>query len=83
MNSEKLFQTQFKDYIEIAEYMHIGVDIESFWTEDYAGQTPNSGHELAIYVLWLTVVKLCWHNFMQSVDLMIFCVSIDLLTYPH
>ena len=29
------------------------VDIESFWTEDYAGQTPNSGRELAIYVLQL------------------------------
>ena len=43
MNSEKLFQTQFKDYIEIAEYMHIDVDIESFWTEDYAGQIPNRG----------------------------------------
>ena len=27
------------------------VDIESFWTEGYAGQIPNSGHELAIYVL--------------------------------
>ena len=24
------------------------MDIESFWTEDYAGQIPNSGHELAI-----------------------------------
>ena len=22
------------------------VDIESFWTEGYAGQIPNSGHEL-------------------------------------
>ena len=30
-----------------------GVDIESFWTEGYAGQISNSGHELAIYVLWL------------------------------
>ena len=31
------------------------VDIQSFWTEGYAGQIiPNSGHELAIYVqLWL------------------------------
>ena len=53
MNSEKLFQTQFKDYIEIAEYMHIGVDIESFWTEDYAGQIPNRGLWLAILLLWL------------------------------
>ena len=25
------------------------VDIESFWTEGYAGQTWNSGCELAIY----------------------------------
>ena len=31
--------------------MYVVVDIESFWTEDYAGQTPNSGRELAIYVL--------------------------------
>ena len=23
------------------------VDIESFWMEGYAGQTPNSGHELS------------------------------------
>ena len=53
MNSEKLFQTQFKDYIEIAEYMHIDVDIESFWTEDYAGQIPNRGLWLAILLLWL------------------------------
>ena len=29
------------------------VDMESFWTEGYAGQIPNSGHELAIFVLWL------------------------------
>ena len=29
----------------------LGVDIESFWTEGYAGQIPNNGHELAIYVL--------------------------------
>ena len=27
------------------------VDMESFWMEGYAGQFPNSGHELAIYVL--------------------------------
>ena len=31
--------------------MYASVDIKSFWTEGYAGQTPNSGHELAIYVL--------------------------------
>ena len=31
------------------------VDIKSFWTEGYAGQIPNSGHELAIYVLWLSL----------------------------
>ena len=29
------------------------VDIESFWTEGYAGQIPKGGLELAIYVLWL------------------------------
>ena len=29
------------------------VDIESLWTEGYAGHIPNSGHELAAYVLWL------------------------------
>ena len=32
--------------------MDLCVDIESFWTEGYAGQIPNSGHELAIYVLF-------------------------------
>ena len=32
-------------------YICLTVDIESFWMEGYAGQ--NSGHELAIYVLWL------------------------------
>ena len=42
------------------------MDIESFWMEDYAGQTPNSGYELAIYVLYVAIVKLCWHNFTQS-----------------
>ena len=26
------------------------MDIESFWTEGYAGQSPNCGHELAIFV---------------------------------
>ena len=31
--------------------MKVSVDIESFWTECYAGQSPNGGHELAIYVL--------------------------------
>ena len=34
----------------------LSVDIESFWTEGYAGQIPNSGHELAIHVLWLRAV---------------------------
>ena len=24
----------------------------AFWPEGYAGKTPNSGHELVIYVLW-------------------------------
>ena len=27
---------------------YLPVDIESFWTEGYAGQIPNSGHELEI-----------------------------------
>ena len=31
--------------------VRLSVDIESFWTEGYAGKTLNSGHELAIYVL--------------------------------
>ena len=29
------------------------VDIESFWTEDYAGQIPNRGLWLEILLLWL------------------------------
>ena len=32
-------------------YMRLAVDIESIWTEGYAGQILNSGLELAIYVL--------------------------------
>ena len=43
--------------------------------EGYAGQIPNSGHELAFYVLWLIIVKLCWQNFIQSAYFMIFFVS--------
>ena len=31
----------------------LGVDIESFWTEGYASQIPNSGHELAIMLVKL------------------------------
>ena len=37
-------------YLKIV-LVQVAVDIESFWTEGYAGQIPNSGHELAIYVL--------------------------------
>ena len=48
------------------------VDIESFWTVGYAGHILNSSHELAIYVLWLHIVKLCWHNFTLSSCFMIF-----------
>ena len=55
--------------------LHLDVDIESFWTEGYAGQIPNSGHELAIYVLFMTIVKFCCHNFTQSAYFMIFSVS--------
>ena len=51
------------------------MDIESFRTEGYAGQIPNSGHELTIYVCTMTIVKLCWHNFTQSAYFMIFSVS--------
>ena len=29
------------------------VDIEIFWTEDYAGQIPNRGLWLVILLLWL------------------------------
>ena len=52
--------------------------------EGYAGQIPNSGHELAIYVCTMplisnfttmTIIKLCCHNFMQSAYFMIFFVS--------
>ena len=33
--------------------VRISVDIESFWTEDYAGQIPIRGLWLAILLLWL------------------------------
>ena len=39
--------------LRILKHMALVVDIESFWMEGYAGQIPSSGHELAIYVLWL------------------------------
>ena len=45
------FQIRSLNYLNCEEGW--GVDIDSFWTEDYAGQISNSGHELAIYVLWL------------------------------
>ena len=51
--------------------MHSTVDIESFWPEGYVGQTPNSGHELA-----MTIVKLCWHNFTQSACFLWFIICI-------
>ena len=41
---------------------YVTIDIESFWTECYAGQSPNSGHDLAIYESPMTIVKLGWHN---------------------
>ena len=56
-------------------YVRLAVDIERFWTEGYAGQIPNSGHELAIYVCTMAIVKSCWHNFTQSAYFMIFFVS--------
>ena len=34
------------------------MDIKNFWTEGNAGQIPNSGHDLAIYVPGtMTIVK--------------------------
>ena len=59
----------------LANDVNITMDIENFWTEGYAGQIPNSGHELAIYVCPMTMVKSCWHNFTQSACFMIFPVS--------
>ena len=38
------------------------------WTEGYSEHSPNSGHEIAIYVL-------CWHNYTKSAYFMIFFVS--------
>ena len=40
----------YKDTLGLG-YIPLPVDIESFWTEGYAGQTLNSGHKLAIFVL--------------------------------
>ena len=39
--------------IDVRIHTVLIMDIESFWTEDNAGQTPNIGRELAIYVLQL------------------------------
>ena len=46
------------------------MDIKSFWTKGYAGQIPNSGHELALYVLWLLK-----NYFGKSAYFMIFFLS--------
>ena len=47
------------------------MDIESSWTESYAGQIPNSGHELAIYdyskiMLAQLHTKSIFHDFFVS-----------------
>ena len=44
----KLDQEEYlKLSTDIERDMGLSVDIETFWTEIYAGQTPNSGHELS------------------------------------
>ena len=40
-----------KELFRMILFIYYIVDIESFWTEGYAGQIPNGGLELAIYVL--------------------------------
>ena len=53
---DKPFQDFQERELSISKYYfsgYLSVDIESFWTEGYAGQIPNSGPELIIYVLWL------------------------------
>ena len=55
LTTYKMFQQAYRSRIQSANpkvsYFCLPVDIESFWTEGYAGQILNSGHELAIYVL--------------------------------
>ena len=46
------------------------MDIERFWTEDYAGHIP-----LVSNFTTVAIVKLCCHNFTQIANFMIFfCV---------
>ena len=51
---------------------YVTIDIESFWTECYAGQSPNSGHDLTIYESPMTIVKLGWHNLISSQVFLLF-----------
>ena len=57
--------------------MELPVDIESFWTEGYAGQTPNSGHELAIMLAQLHT-KCIFHDFFVCLVFLIDLLSTDL-----
>ena len=36
-----------------ADSVQLSMDIGIYWTGGYAGQSPNGGHELAIYAPWL------------------------------
>ena len=60
----KLDQEEYlKLSTDIERDMGLSVDIENFWTETYAGQTPNSGHELSQQDLQIrATVKLMYGN---------------------
>ena len=47
----------FESILYFVVFVALPVNINSFWTEGYAGQIPNSGHELAIYVHTMIIVK--------------------------
>ena len=60
----KLDQEEYlKLSTDIERDIGLSVDIETFWTEIYAGQTPNSGHELSQQDLQIVVtVKQMYGN---------------------
>ena len=76
----------FSFFNEVKSLIRVFVEIESFWTEDYAGQISNNGHELTIHILCMTILKLCWYKFTYSAYFIIFLhvvFLIDQLTYPY
>ena len=55
----------------VSTFVELSVDIESFWSEGYTGQSLNGGHKLAIHVLLTETCSCLWlygilHNCIDS-----------------